>query len=778
MGRPGGHVFSSVAGHAVLRLALAVGVLATTAVLVGGPASQLVAGITASSGPPPPLNCYQPTAPYAYGATDVDAEAGNSALTALFDQAGTLTVLRSLAANEDNQVNFFASGYDAQTGAAIPSQPNDGAFIGLRYVEDGTPHFTWLRDHASGQSYVPGDAPVVVTTYAPVDGLSVTDTAYATAGPLHLLQPSLATTGPDALVQHLSVTRAPGSSASDVELVAYGNWNPTATQVPYVPLADSGCSSGVNSAKVAAYDAGQQAVVASWSGADASTARPAGSAVAFGWAQGTSSWQVGGDSTDPLTPPTDPADPYSELSSSPFALGDATASVGQTTGAVATDPLFALPAGAAPGEAEVTLLTTVGSDADEALASLGAEKALVSSPQAYEAQLAQTASAWATLLAHAPSPGPGASAGTVTVARRALVVALLAVDPVSGAVVAAPDTQGPYAEDWIRDGAFIDHMLDENGFHDLVTRHELFYVRTQSSPTHPVPTVPFGNWPMVMYPSGGGPGGPIPYEIDETGYGAWTLWDHYQYLPADEQAQYLRTVYPAIALAADWLTVCKDPTNGFQCPASEDDNYTPTQTLHGALPDLLALRSALAAAGALGIPATSPQVSAWSARAKELDSAIGGLYVASAGAFRESPSSTGSPLPVSYEDGGLMLWPAQLQSYTTSQMQGEAAATLASMDASFSSKSGAYEGVALLGLCHASSSLSSAERSELPGALADIMQYTTTPVTRLFGEFWERWGNGTIGPVNDMPHTWEGALFDMAALCLYPPSSATGSPGR
>src|SRR5581483_4881521 len=72
--------------------------------------------------------------------------------------------------------------------------------------------------------------------------------------------------------------------------------------------------------------------------------------------------------------------------------------------------------------------------------------------------------------------------------------------------------QGPYAEDWVRDGSFIDHMLDENGFQDLVTRHELFYVRTQSSPTHPIASVPFGNWPMVMYPSRGGPGGPIPYE--------------------------------------------------------------------------------------------------------------------------------------------------------------------------------------------------------------------------------------------------------------------------
>jgi hypothetical protein len=266
-----------------------------------------------------------------------------------------------------------------------------------------------------------------------------------------------------------------------------------------------------------------------------------------------------------------------------------------------------------------------------------------------------------------------------------------------------------------------------------------------------------------MYPSGGGVGGPIPYEIDETGYGAWTLWDHATFLPAPAAISYLRLVFPALARAADWLTICADPRNNLQCPANEDDNYAPSQTLHGALPDLLGLRSALAAARALGL--RSPQVSAWQRRADLLAGAIGALYDPSTGAYRESPGARRA-LPVGFEDGGLLLWPTQLLPYASPPMQSEASATLSALDASFSGATGAYEAVALLGVCRARSPFDSGARQVLVEGLNEIDRTTSTD-TGLFGEFWRRWGDGHVGPMNDMPHTWEGALFDMAALCIY-----------
>jgi hypothetical protein len=728
-----------------------------TAVLLGASSVVLQPTLSAKASSPTVLDCYQPESFYEYGATDANAEVGNSSTTAVFDASGTLTVLRSLAANEDNQVNLFASGYDSQTGRALPSEPNQGAFIGIRYVIGNTPSFAWLKDWPATQTYVQETSPVVLTSYAGPNGISVTDEAFATAGPLSKLDTALPSGGADALVQGLTVRLAATSPARDISLVAYGNWDPVATQIPYVPLADSGCTADLNLLRQATFDQSDDATVASWSGIDISTGEPASSAVAVGWSGGTYAWQVGGDSTDPATPLGDPEDAFQQLSSAPYELGDASSSYGPTTAAI-----MAKVDVVAGQSASMRLLTTVASTAGGALDQLGDARRA-----SFSAQVDEVERSWDLLLSRAPIPTTS-DAAIVSTAHRALITALPAIDPASGAIIASPDTQGPYEEDWVRDGSFIDAMLDENGYTELVTRHELFYARSQSSPENLVLTAPFGNWPMAMYPSGGGPGGPIPYEIDETGYGAWTLYDHSTYLPPAQAKSYVSEVFPAIARAADWLTICEDPLNGLQCPASEDDNYVPSQTLHGALPALLGLRSAVAAAAGLGV--TGAEVAAWRSRAATLAAAIGKLYDPTQHAYRES-SSAAAALPVSYEDGGLMLWPAQLLPYSSPEMVGEMQATLSAMEASFTASSGSYEGVALLGACRAESAgagLGTAERQELGHALDQFLK-TTATATGLFGEEWQRWGDGSVGPVNDMPHTWESALFDMSALCIYPP---------
>jgi hypothetical protein len=262
----------------------------------------------------------------------------------------------------------------------------------------------------------------------------------------------------------------------------------------------------------------------------------------------------------------------------------------------------------------------------------------------------------------------------------------------------------------------------------------------------------------------GQPGGPIPWEIDETGYGAWTLWYQARYVSPSQRQSYLRAVFPAISRAATFLVACRDPFNGLQCLAIEDDSETPSQTLHGALPDLLALRSAVAAAHVLGDDGT--EVARWAARARQLETAIDALYDPAEHAYREGPTS-GQALPASFEDGGLMLWPVELHRFANPTMQGEAAATESAMDASFLADSGDYEGVALLGLCHEARALDPAALGGLRQTLATMAQTRTTP-TGLFGEGWHRWGDGRITPLNDQPHVWEHALFEMAAVCLDP----------
>ena len=100
-----------------------------------------------------------------------------------------------------------------------------------------------------------------------------------------------------------------------------------------------------------------------------------------------------------------------------------------------------------------------------------------------------------------------------------------------------------------------------------------------------------------------------------------------------------------------------------------------------------------------------------------------------------------------------MLWSTRLPPYSSPRMHGEATASWSAMESSCSGTSGAYEGVALLGVCHAESPLDPTAPQKLGTALARIMDTTATPGTGTFGEFWQRWRDGHVSPFSDMPHT-------------------------
>jgi GH15 family glucan-1,4-alpha-glucosidase len=346
----------------------------------------------------------------------------------------------------------------------------------------------------------------------------------------------------------------------------------------------------------------------------------------------------------------------------------------------------------------------------------------------------------------------------IDVAKRALASVRLARAARTGAIVASANTQGPYGEDWIRDGAFINRVLDRNGLSDWVTQHNLFYARVQASPQNPSPVRPPGNWSMAYY-FDGVDGAPIPWEIDETGLGVWTLFDHYRYLRGDAARRYLARVYPAIVRAADFLTACEDPTNGLQCVANEDDNYTPSQSLHGAETVYLGLQSAIAAAAAHGD--RSADVTSWKQRLARLRAAIDALYDPSRHAYRTGGS--GNAYNLDYGDGGWLLWPVHFKPYGDPTMVGEANAVDAAMRTSLAAPRGQYEAKALLGLAHAWKPFSRAHGRTLRRTMRYMARALTTP-TGLFGESWERLPSGRPFPVQDQPHVWEQSLFYLAAL--------------
>jgi hypothetical protein len=382
--------------------------------------------------------------------------------------------------------------------------------------------------------------------------------------------------------------------------------------------------------------------------------------------------------------------------------------------------------------------------------------------EAFDNTLTRVTSDWHQWLADARLP-LSSDPRVIEVAKRSLITARLAIAPDTGAIVASSDTQAPYGEDWIRDGSFINEELDLNGHQSDVTQHNLFYAAVQASPSNPDTSRPMGNWNMAYY-ADGIPGAPIPYEIDETGLGAWTLWRHYAYLSPSAGSAYLAQVYPAIVLAANYMAnTCVDPSNGFQCYSPEDDNYVPTQTLHGAETVWLGLQSAIQAAAVMGD--SSASVQAWQARLSVLGDAIDSLYDPQQHAYKEAPPSPqqANPYNTDYGDGGWLLWPVAFHPYNDPRMAGEAVLVDSTMQLQTKPR-GSYEAKGLLGLAFAwHDTPTPAQRNELLSTLSYMAANITTN-TGLFGESWTRRYGPQPHPVEDQPHVWEHALFYLSAI--------------
>jgi hypothetical protein len=687
---------------------------------------------------PPTLGaggCYDPTQSNAdfeaYGPTDVNAQAGNNRVTVNENAAGTLTVFKYPNPSLDNQVKYFAVSRDAD-GRVHTRFPNEGSFAGIRWRTRAGAGFAWLRDWRATQGWDSSDLPVPVTRYRSPASLGLSVTVLDLAPP-----------GSDAFVRELWVTRARRSPVRQASVTYFANFNPVASHVPLLPIGDW-CLPG--SDQHAAYDGSAHAVVNSWSGIDQATGKASSVAVAYGFDRPDSSHQVGQDGYDPAAGGSGGPDGYDQARTAPYRLGGDAVADGQTTGALSRELHFDR-----AGRAAARVVIAGGTNAGDALAALRGARAT-----SFARELAAERGDWHAFLSRARLPA-GAPRRVTEVAKRSLISVRLARAPETGAIVASANTQGPYGEDWIRDGAFINRLLDEDGYTSLVTQHNLFYARIQASPANPSALRPSGNWTMAAY-ADGIDGAPIPWEIDETGLGLWTLYDHSTFLQGAQARAYLGQVYPAIVRSADFLTLCEDPTNGMQCTANEDDNYTPSQSLHGAEAVYLGLRSAIAAARAMGD--TSVRVGLWQARLARLGAAIDKLYDPGKRAYGEGASGANA-YNLDYSDGGWLLWPVQYKPYDDPTMRGEADAVDRAMRASLAAPRGQYEAKALLGLAYARRD--PAERARLREPLAYMAGSLTTP-TGLFGESWIKLANGRPVPVQDMPHVWEHALFYLAAL--------------
>jgi hypothetical protein len=702
---------------------------------------------------------------------DINGISGNGALSACFSAAGTVTCLRYPSPSYYNQVDYLSMRGHA---LGFGSIDNQGMFAGLSVdLGGGTKVTTWFRDATwtRTQSYRSDDSAVLVTVYESASlGLQVTNESF-----VHPAE--------DTLVQHYSVALLPGSTVNPkVGFLYYENLSPCTTKIPYLPVFDVYCE--LLNDFACGYHTGDDAIihfrpdnadygkllafggaphpnltadVDAWLDAAGTTFGP-GVYFAIGSDAPSSGHQCGADLglVAPPNPATDPTlDAYTEcslgaLTGNPIALVRANAALSRDIDLTS-------------GSASVTFYVAAGLTPDGAGgARQRLARARATTYATYLNDVEQDSSQW---LSRARLPHAPADAQTIAFAKRSLIVARTAIDRTSGAIVASLASQLPYSEDWVRDGAFINYALDTAGYPEIVEKHNLFYASVQRSSG-----LLAGTYDMNFY-ADGVPGGPVPLEIDEAAFGVWTMAVHADFITDPvHRASYLGQVYPAIKRGADFVAGWRDPLNGLQLPANEDDNIMPTASLHGAGPILLAIRSAIAAGQATG---ESPAVlQGWAARATELQAAIDRTYWDPAVNAFHNTSAAGNPLGPPVQPSAWLVWPVEMLPLTDARV-------LSTCDWLYSNllpvvthqvTESAYDAKTTLSLAFAWQN-DPVKQASLRSSFSMFTHDLPTPGTNHVGEFYKYvTAGGTSGwqSQNDVPHVWEHMLIYHTAVELYP----------
>jgi hypothetical protein len=721
-----------------------------TALLAWGALGALLAAVPADAQTPSNPFCLKPNeeTPEIYGPTDIGATLAGRRLSVAENGEGTLTVLRWPSRSYYEQLKYYTVDRDLPR---LGLSPNEGAFSGLALrMRGGRREFVWLRDLHSVQRYASDNSDTVYTRYRSRRlglRLEITDVV-----------PSRG----DVLMRRHLLRLDEGSLVRRARLIAFANLNPTASKRPLLPTEDW-CEEN-RGTDMAEYDPGSDAIVYSISEIDESTLRPSSVAVAIGASRPSVDHQIGADRyTGDPSAVSGPESAYDDAADGRLSGGDG-------LGPAEVDAALEVPIGRRP----VTVTFAAGPDAAAATTLLDRYRRRSAAREARRKRRS-----YLRWLADAPLPRD-APPPVERLAKRALISLRQAIDLQAGpdgtdvAIVASLATQSPYYLDWIRDGSFLNEALDVIGHHHLVTRHERFYVDAQHTlkegapPGSPLsaceePT-PAGNWFMTNY-ADGGDAGVFTWEIDETGFGAWTLWRHYRYLRrAGKDAaatSYLDEVYPAIRNAADFLVAFRDPDTKLPPgTACEDDNYPHSgqPTMQSAGPALLAMRSAEAAARRLGEMADADR---FEARRLELEQAIDQHYQAKGGAWTSD-----------YGNGGWALWPEKVKPYDDPRSRAQAELDWQAVRPSFrapagSRTRGAYEAKALLGMAHLYRATGSPKMRRVRRGLEWIAEVEAGyQRTGILGEAWYV-RDGRLISVVSQPHIWEQVLFYLTALQGY-----------
>ena len=676
----------------------------------------------------------QEETPEGYGPTDISAVSGNGRASVGLNPAGTVTVFKWPSPSYYDQIKYRTTDRSEPLMGALP---NEGAFLGIahRRSSSGPWSFSWLRSWPASQRFADADNDTVVTTFRkPTIGLSV-KVADVVRSDL------------DALYRHVKVTRTPRSSVRFVRVISFANFNPVFSKTAQSPT-DDWCSEEDNDSG-GAYIAAHDAILHERSGTDASTGDQSSVAMAMGFVGSSNGHQVGLDSYAGNGTDTSAYDDAADGKLS----GDNEAG-GQADAALADDiSLKTRTTGA------TTAIIVASPVRRTALRTLGQARSMPTSTVT-----ARKNRWWREWLRTADLP-KAAPPVVTRLAKRSLITLRQAVDARTKMVVASISTQPPYGLDWIREGAYMNRALEHAGHPEIVAAHDIRYGQLQAKAGNPPrggAVIPAGNWAQNYY-ADGVVGGPIPYEIDETGYGIWTLWDHYAQTK-DRDYLLLAPVYESIQRAAHYLTDpaplgCTDPTNDLQCNANEGDQETMSQTLVGAQAVWLGLDSAVRAARVRGSEEAIENADAWATRRDELGVAIEeNFFDAECDCYTRD-----------YLTGGAFLWPVGFEPYGSARSDAQADINYQHMLDVYTREvtRGRYESKMLLGNAYAWAGTS--QIAKVKQGLKWVANNPTTNSTGILGEAWMYLPDesGTLTTMQGQPHAPSHAMFYLAALKAY-----------
>ncbi|HYP22204.1 MAG TPA: hypothetical protein VEV43_01405, partial [Actinomycetota bacterium] len=677
-------------------------------------------------------NCAGAGEPEDFGPTDVSATSGNQSLSAGLNEKATITVLKWPSPSFYDQVKYRTVSRDEPRLGALP---NEGALLGLAWRTAGASkwQFDWLRQWPASQRWADDDGDVIVTTFR------------RRAVGLRVTVRDVVAPDDDVLYRQVGVTRTARSKVRTVRVVGFANFNPVFTKTPQVPHQDW-CSEEDNDSG-ASYDPDADAIVHARSGNDESTGSPSSVALTMGFASRSEGHSVGADTYEGASGTSAYDDAKDgKLSGEEGAPGQADAALldqlSLTKRRSATSTL--LIAAAVTSEESITLLQ----DARKRTA-----------PSVMRAK----ARWWRAWLEPAALP-KNAPRAVGAVAKRSLIAMRQATDPATrgpeegGLIVASISTQPPLGLDWVRNGAYVNRALHEAGHDEMVARHDVRYAELQAATGRPprggTAATTAGNWAQNYY-ADGVVGGPVPYEIDSTGLGVWTLWDHFAQTGDRFYLTQRGEVYEAIQRAAQYLTdICRDPTTSLHCASPDSQSTSPRVSLVGAQAVWLGLGAAVGAANELGTPTAEANAAKWAARRVEIGAAIRDrFYDEDCNCYTDDPGV-----------GGTLLWPVGFLRYGSEQANAQAEVNFRHVSRAMRGRldEGGDETKALLGNAFAWGG-SPEDLRRVRRGLAWVAQVPTSDGTHLLGERWVK-RKGRVTTISGQPHVPTHAMFYVAAL--------------